>query len=370
MAVMKRQRVIREFKHYVNMSPEELEEWLKTEQSNTVGWSSSGKGESVGHSSGRQIVRILRQDGDDYSEDQVKHMQKVAGYCKRHLGQAPYNANKSTEEIKQSNFYASLKNWGHDYLKGTSDEGESDPSDEEKEEEDEEEVDDQKQNGSRKKNGSKQDDDDGDVDQDMAEDEKAEAEEDDKTEADEDKEAANGQKRQHSEVESGDDDEKEPGDGESKRAKTSARGRPRGRVTRGRGARGGGGARSTRSTRSNPAKDEDEGGGEEKDEENKEDDKDDNKNGTAKKKGTKADADDDKNESSDKASAGPSKGDTVSWPWGGGHPKGKVLDVKQDAATITTKNGNKVSRNGSSEDPAVVLDAGRSKAIKLSHELD
>jgi hypothetical protein len=38
--------------------------------------------------------------------------------------------------------------------------------------------------------------------------------------------------------------------------------------------------------------------------------------------------------------------------------------------TITTKKGNEVSRKGNEEDPAVVLDAGGSKAIKLSHELN
>lgn len=38
--------------------------------------------------------------------------------------------------------------------------------------------------------------------------------------------------------------------------------------------------------------------------------------------------------------------------------------------TITTTKGNQVSRKGKPEDPAVVLDTGGSKAIKLSHELD
>lgn len=38
--------------------------------------------------------------------------------------------------------------------------------------------------------------------------------------------------------------------------------------------------------------------------------------------------------------------------------------------TITTKKGNKVTRKGDAEDPAVVVDAGSSKAIKLDHELN
>lgn len=39
-------------------------------------------------------------------------------------------------------------------------------------------------------------------------------------------------------------------------------------------------------------------------------------------------------------------------------------------ATIETKNGNKVSRDGDEKDPAVVLDTGKSKAIKSAHELN
>jgi len=38
--------------------------------------------------------------------------------------------------------------------------------------------------------------------------------------------------------------------------------------------------------------------------------------------------------------------------------------------TITTKRGNEVSRDGDPEDPAVVLDTGKSKAIKSAHELN
>lgn len=38
--------------------------------------------------------------------------------------------------------------------------------------------------------------------------------------------------------------------------------------------------------------------------------------------------------------------------------------------SIETKNGNEVSRDGDPEDPAVVLDTGKSKAIKSAHELN
>lgn len=41
-----------------------------------------------------------------------------------------------------------------------------------------------------------------------------------------------------------------------------------------------------------------------------------------------------------------------------------------DRTTVTTKRGNEVSRHGDPDDPAVVLDTGKSKAVKANHELD
>lgn len=38
--------------------------------------------------------------------------------------------------------------------------------------------------------------------------------------------------------------------------------------------------------------------------------------------------------------------------------------------SITTKRGNEVTRDGDPSDPAVVLDTGKSKAIKSNHELN
>ncbi|KAF4126473.1 Protein of unknown function (DUF3140) [Geosmithia morbida] len=71
----------------------------------------------------------------------------------------------------------------------------------------------------------------------------------------------------------------------------------------------------------------------------------------------------------EKAEKGPKAGDTVSWKWGGGNPTGKVLDVKGGKTSITTQRGNTVSRNGKPDDPAVVLDTGKSKVVKANHEL-
>ncbi|KAM3499811.1 hypothetical protein MY10362_006960 [Beauveria mimosiformis] len=80
--------------------------------------------------------------------------------------------------------------------------------------------------------------------------------------------------------------------------------------------------------------------------------------------------DEEKENRNSKSGKGPELGETVSWNWGNGQPKGKVLDVKENKATITTKRGNKVSRDGDENDPAVILDTGKSKAIKANHELN
>jgi hypothetical protein len=47
------EQVIEEFGEAVNMSRKELEEWLETDESKSVG---QGSGESKGHESGRRIV--------------------------------------------------------------------------------------------------------------------------------------------------------------------------------------------------------------------------------------------------------------------------------------------------------------------------
>ena len=98
-----------EFYDCVNMQPKELEEWLDTEESRSVGDSEGG--ESTGHKSGRRIVEIKRTNKDDLSDDQYDHMNKVIGYIHRHLAQKP------SGDIENSDWRYSLKNWGHDPCK-------------------------------------------------------------------------------------------------------------------------------------------------------------------------------------------------------------------------------------------------------------
>jgi Protein of unknown function (DUF3140) len=105
-----RQRIIEEFDEAVNMTPKELEEWLETNESKSVGQSDGGR-ESKGHESGRKILQILDKNKTDYSSDDIDHMRRVVSYVHRHESQKPEG------EVKDSNWRYSLLNWGHDPLK-------------------------------------------------------------------------------------------------------------------------------------------------------------------------------------------------------------------------------------------------------------
>ena len=98
----------KQFRDAVNMSPRELEDWLATEESRSVG--DSDDGESTGHASGRRIVEIDRKTVDELSDDDYDHMNKVVGYVHRHLAQRPDG------DVTDTRWRWSLMNWGHDPL--------------------------------------------------------------------------------------------------------------------------------------------------------------------------------------------------------------------------------------------------------------
>jgi hypothetical protein len=104
------EQVVEEFDEAVNMSSEELEGWLETDESKEVGQKDGG-GESKGHESGRKIVEILSKDESDYTEDDLDHMRRVVSYVHRHQAQKPKS------DVEDSNWRYSLMNWGHDPLK-------------------------------------------------------------------------------------------------------------------------------------------------------------------------------------------------------------------------------------------------------------
>jgi hypothetical protein len=99
---------IKEFKQVVNMTPKRLEDWLQTKESKEVGFKASEGGESVGHQSGKRIIRMLGLKDDEYSLDDIKHARKVVGYVHRHLAQKPDG------NITETPWRYSLMNWGHD----------------------------------------------------------------------------------------------------------------------------------------------------------------------------------------------------------------------------------------------------------------
>ena len=96
-----------EFDSVVNMSASQLEKWLKTDESKSVGQKKDGDSESIGHKSGEHIIDILKKKVDDLSDSDYGHMGKVVSYVKRHSAQQP-------EHVAGSNWAYSLKNWGHD----------------------------------------------------------------------------------------------------------------------------------------------------------------------------------------------------------------------------------------------------------------
>jgi hypothetical protein len=97
------------FHALVNMTPRELQAWLETDASKSVG-QDSGDGESIGRKSGKRTLQLLRikraPNGDD-----IKHMRRVVSFMRRHLGQGP------RRNVSTSRWRYSLMNWGRDPLK-------------------------------------------------------------------------------------------------------------------------------------------------------------------------------------------------------------------------------------------------------------
>lgn len=101
----------RAFHELVNLTAAELEAWLATPESRSVGWRGPGMSESVGHASGRAIVVILQTPRDKLTGPQMRHMRKVVGFIRRHRAQRPRG------DITRTRWRYSLMNWGHDPMK-------------------------------------------------------------------------------------------------------------------------------------------------------------------------------------------------------------------------------------------------------------
>ncbi|AMM20600.1 DNA-binding protein [Frondihabitans sp. PAMC 28766] len=91
----------------VNMTASEIEKWLDTGESKEVAQKTDGR-ESVGHRSGRHIVRILQKKPADVTDADYVHRRKVVGYVARPSKQRP------SGDITDTPWRWSLMNWGHD----------------------------------------------------------------------------------------------------------------------------------------------------------------------------------------------------------------------------------------------------------------
>ena len=103
-----REEIWSEWRDLVNMEPKEIEDWLETEESKSVG--DTGDADSTGRNSGKRIIEIKRTNKDDLTDSDWDHMAKVVGYIKRHGAQVP-------DDPEGSDWAYSMKNWGHDPFK-------------------------------------------------------------------------------------------------------------------------------------------------------------------------------------------------------------------------------------------------------------
>jgi DNA topoisomerase VI subunit B len=108
-APLDRNKIRDDFAAAVNMSAEEIEDWLDTDESRSVGQTKPGASESVGRQSARRIITILRTPEPELDEEDYRHMRKVVGFVKRHRAQEPAN-------MVSSRWRYSLMNWGRDPL--------------------------------------------------------------------------------------------------------------------------------------------------------------------------------------------------------------------------------------------------------------
>src|ERR1700743_1781414 len=102
--------ILTHFHAAVNMSATQLTHWLARDESRAVGFKGDPGGESVGHRSGRRIVRLLGKERDALTAGDLAHMRKVTGYVHRHLAQRPEG------DVRETPWRYSLMNWGHDPL--------------------------------------------------------------------------------------------------------------------------------------------------------------------------------------------------------------------------------------------------------------
>ncbi|RDA88620.1 hypothetical protein CP532_5877 [Ophiocordyceps camponoti-leonardi (nom. inval.)] len=303
--------VVREFNELVNMTASELKKWLKSDDSQSAGWPKDGEkddGESVGHDSGRKIIEILESNPE---KDPESYSEDHIDHMRKVVAYCKRHLAQEEKTLSTKSTEEAKETKSYASLKNWG----HDPLKKEKTDDKTNDDDDSKaeKDESDKQAGDKR----------KAPDSKDESNKKSKTEKEE-----NGDDHKNGEK-NGDAKEKDSKDGEEPDA-----------------------SKPKKDTKTNN------------------DDKKEETNGHANGKGSSDEKNGQDKEANGKTENGPEPGDTVSWNWGNGQPEGKVEEVKAEKTSITTKNGNEATRKGDAEDPAVVIDTGKSKAIKQAHELN
>jgi hypothetical protein len=104
-------KIAADFADAVNMTSDEIEAWLETDESRSVGQTRRGETESIGRQSARRIMVILETPAERRTEADHAHMRRVVGFIRRHRAQRP------ARDVTRTRWRYSLMNWGHDPLK-------------------------------------------------------------------------------------------------------------------------------------------------------------------------------------------------------------------------------------------------------------
>lgn len=96
-------RIEREFYRKVNMTPQALDSWIKSQE--------GGRAAADNWSGLRTLEIIRKKKSKSYTPEDHAHMRKVIGYVGRHSTRRPGG------DLKTSPWRYGLMNWGHDPLK-------------------------------------------------------------------------------------------------------------------------------------------------------------------------------------------------------------------------------------------------------------
>ena len=112
MVTLAHEDVLHEFAQLINLDANELDLWLRTPESQTVGHRPGESDETFGHRSGRRIVDLLRHDQPtQFDEADIGLMRTVIDSLHQQLAQRPRG------DVRDTAWRFMLLNWGHDPLR-------------------------------------------------------------------------------------------------------------------------------------------------------------------------------------------------------------------------------------------------------------